>query len=198
MMYINMDKTTKENVNFQRIIRGKGARSKTERYTLIKDMIIQMKRHGIRYPLKLRQYTVEEHVPLIQKYLNEKHPGEYRLSVFGEYGQMKPLWKGSERAKKDICLYLMDGHYYGIRKLNSMFGKDMYYCLECEATFHSKLEHRQSCAAKCPRCCGIGAEFPCKEIENFEINCPECFNLFKNQDCYNRHIEKGICQTFKR
>uniref|UniRef100_A0A914NVD8 Uncharacterized protein n=1 Tax=Meloidogyne incognita TaxID=6306 RepID=A0A914NVD8_MELIC len=91
LMYINMDNSPKEKMNFQRIIAGKGARSKTQRYTLIKDMLIQMKRHGIRYPLKLQEYNVEEHAPLIQKYFNEKFPGEYRLAVIGEYGQMKPL-----------------------------------------------------------------------------------------------------------
>nr|CAD2205483.1 unnamed protein product [Meloidogyne enterolobii] len=198
LLYVNMVKTTRANVNFLNLIRGKGESAKLYRCKLIKDMLTQMEKHGINYSPNLSHYSVEEHVPLIQKYFNEKFPGEYRLAVFGEEGHMTPLWKGADRAKKDICLYLMDGHYYGIRKLNTLFGKHMYYCLECEATYHNKNEHRQTCAAKCPRCCGMGADFPCKEIENYEINCPECFNLFRNPSCFERHIEKGICQIFKR
>uniref|UniRef100_A0A1I8BHT5 DNA-directed DNA polymerase n=1 Tax=Meloidogyne hapla TaxID=6305 RepID=A0A1I8BHT5_MELHA len=198
LLYVNMAKSSKENVKFQRIISGKGARSTLHRRMLIKEMLKQMKQHGIRYAPNLRHYSVEEHVPLIQKYLNERFPGEYRLSVFGENGQTRQLWKGPDRAKKDVILYLKEGHFYGIRKLNTFFGKHSYYCIECEVTYHSKKEHRQTCVAKCPRCCGIGADFPCKEIKNVEINCLKCSNLFRNKECYKRHIEKGICQMFKR
>jgi len=193
-----MAKTPKANDTFHRLVNGKGAKAKLNRCMLIKDMLIEMKRHGIRYPASLQYYSVEEHVPLIQKYLNEKFPAEYRLSVFGENGQTKPIWKGSDRAQKDICIYINEGHYFGIRKLNSLFGKNIYYCLDCETTYQKKNEHRQVCAAKCPRCCGMGPDFPCKEIENFELKCLKCNNLLRNPTCYKRHIDKGICEIFKR
>jgi len=193
-----MAKTPKANDTFHRLVKGKGAKAKLNRSMLIKNMLIEMKRHGIRYPTNLQYYSVEEHVPLIQKYLNEKFPGEYRLSIFGENGQTRPIWKGSDRAQKDICIYINEGHYYGIRKLNSLFGKNIYYCLDCETTYQKKNEQRQVCAAKCPRCCGMGPDFPCKEIENFELKCLKCNNLFRNPICYKRHIDKGICEIFKR
>ena len=118
-----MAKTPKANDTFHRLVNGKGAKAKLNRSMLIKNMLIEMKRHGIRYPTNLQYYSVEEHVPLIQKYLNEKFPGEYRLSIFGENGQTRPIWKGSDRAQKDICIYINEGHYYGIRKLNSLSAK---------------------------------------------------------------------------
>ena len=35
---------------------------------------------------------------------------------------LKPLFKGSIRARYDICIYLYQGHYYGIRNINSFIG----------------------------------------------------------------------------
>jgi len=198
MRYINLEKSTNENVKFQRLVHGKGAKAKLYRRNLIKDMFIQFKKQGIRYPANLKYYNVEEHVPLVQKFLNECYPGQYRLSVFGDNGQTRPIWKGNDRGKKDISLYIKDGHYYGIRKLNSLFGKDLYYCLECESTYHERNKHRQTCSAKCPRCCGMGADFPCKQIDGFELYCSKCSNVFRNPNCYKRHLEKEICRIFKR
>nr|CAD2200857.1 unnamed protein product [Meloidogyne enterolobii] len=198
ILYVNLEKTTSAQKNFMRLVNENGAKYKLNRIILIKKMLEQMKKHGIRFPLGLQQYIVEEHAPLIQKLLNEQFPGEYRLAIFGETGQMKSLWKGRERAKKDICIYLMNGHYYGIRNVNTLFGKDMYYCIECESPYQRKTEHRQNCIAKCQRCCGIGSDFPCKEIEGFEHFCQQCSILFRNPICYTRHLEKGICQIFKR
>nr|CAD2198539.1 unnamed protein product [Meloidogyne enterolobii] len=73
--YVNMAKTPKANDTFHRLVNGKGAKAKLNRSMLIKNMLIEMKRHGIRYPTNLQYYSVEEHVPLIQKYLNEKFLG---------------------------------------------------------------------------------------------------------------------------
>ena len=35
---------------------------------------------------------------------------------------LKPLFKGKQRARYDICIYLSQGHYYGIRNLNAFIG----------------------------------------------------------------------------
>lgn len=194
--HVNLKKSTIDNVKFQRLVNGQTKNAKVGLTSLINDMIQQMLRYGIRYPLYAANYTVEEHVPMVQRLLDLKYPGKYRISVFGEHGKIRPLWKGQERAEHEICLYLKDDHYYGIRSLNSLFGT--YYCLDCEAPYHNKISHRKSCVAKCPRCCGIGFGFPCKDSEEFSQKCLKCSNIFRNIDCYRRHIEKGICKIFKR
>jgi len=148
------------------------------------------------YPTCAPQYTVEEHVPMLQRYLNLRFPGKYRISIFGERWKLRPLWKGTERAEHEIALYLKDEHYYGIRNVNALFGS--YYCIDCEAPYSKKIDHRQKCVAKCPRCCGMGFGFPCKVLADFSKKCLQCLNIFKNPDCYKRHIEKGICKIFKR
>ena len=39
-----------------------------------------------------------------------------------KHGMLKPLFKGTKRARYDVCIYLSDGHYFGIRNLNSFLG----------------------------------------------------------------------------
>nr|CAD2177719.1 unnamed protein product [Meloidogyne enterolobii] len=194
--HVNLQKTTVANNKFHRLINGQNNRAKIERTLLIKEMLQQMPRYGIRYPTYAPQYTVEEHVPLIQRFLYLRFPGKYRISVFGEQGRIRPIWKGAERAEHEIALYLKGEHYYGIKNLNALFGS--YYCIDCETPYTKKFAHRHKCVAKCPRCCGIGFGFPCKVIEGYSKKCLQCANIFKNPECYKRHIEKGICNIFKR
>nr|CAD2208735.1 unnamed protein product [Meloidogyne enterolobii] len=75
---------------------------------------------------------------------------------------------------------------------------NLYYCLDCETTYDNKKKHRQTCVAKCPRCCGMGPDFPCKETETFQETCLNCNNIFRNPACYKRHKDKGICKIFNR
>nr|CAD2203283.1 unnamed protein product [Meloidogyne enterolobii] len=196
ILYVNLEKTNVEKKKFHRLINGQNKRAKIERTLLIKEMLQQMPRYGIRYPTYAPQYTVEEHVPLIQRFLDLRFPGKYRISVFGEQGRIRPIWKGAERAEHEIALYLKGEHYYGIRNLNALFGS--YYCIDCEAPYTQKYAHRNKCIAKCPRCCGIGYGFPCKVIEGYSKKCLQCANTFKNPDCFKRHTEKGICKIYKR
>ena len=39
-----------------------------------------------------------------------------------KHGMLKPLFKGAKRARYDICIYLYQGHFYGIKNLNSFLG----------------------------------------------------------------------------
>nr|CAD2207804.1 unnamed protein product [Meloidogyne enterolobii] len=196
LKHVNLEKSNVANVKFQRLVNSQSKNAKIERTLLINEMLQQMLIYKIRYPHYAPQYTVEEHVPLIQKLLDLRFPGKYRISVFGENGNMRPIWKGPERAEHEIGLYLKQGHYYGIRCVNALFGTP--YCIDCEAPYRNKNAHRQSCVAKCPRCCGMGYGFPCKEIEGYSQKCFECANIFRNPECYKRHKDKKICKIFKR
>nr|CAD2176394.1 unnamed protein product [Meloidogyne enterolobii] len=164
ILHVNLDKTILENKKFQRLVNGQNKNAIFKREFLIKEMLQQLFRHGIRYPTCAAEYTYDEHVPMLQRYLNLRWPAK--------------------------------GHYYGIRNLNALFGS--YYCIDCEAPYTKKIDHRKKCVAKCPRCCGMGFGFPCKVLEDFSKKCLQCLNIFKNPECYKRHIEKGICKIFKR
>jgi len=135
--YISNTKTPQDKVKFQRLAQGSGIKAKSNRILLIKNMISQMRKYRISYPMNEKIYSVEEHVPLVQKLLDLQYPGEYRLDIFREFGKTKPAWKSKDRARNDLCLYLKDGHFYGIRKINTFFGTN-YYCLDCEVTYKFK------------------------------------------------------------
>uniref|UniRef100_A0A1I8C2A8 DNA-directed DNA polymerase n=1 Tax=Meloidogyne hapla TaxID=6305 RepID=A0A1I8C2A8_MELHA len=197
MLYVSKPKTPLASVQFQRLTQGSDIKSKYNRTQLIKTTLIQMKNNKIPYPRNERIYNVDEHVPLIQKLLDIQFPGQYRIAIFGEFGRTKSIWKCKKRARNDICLYLKDEHFSGIRKLNTFFGTD-YYCLDCEATYKCKKTHRAKCLAKCPRCCGMGIDYPCEEIEGYMKQCNECNNLFRNPKCYHEHIMSNICILYKR
>nr|CAD2205759.1 unnamed protein product [Meloidogyne enterolobii] len=160
-------------------------------------MLSQMKQHKVPYPMNEKIYNVDEHVPLVQKLLDILYPGQYRIAIFGDRGNAKPIWKGKKRAHNELCLFLKDEHFSGIRKLNTLFGTD-YYCLDCETTYDKKKNHRATCLAKCPRCCGMGIDYPCEEIEGYMKQCQKCSNIFRNPKCFHEHIMKNICRLYKR
>jgi len=142
-MYKKTKLNQRENLRFQRLVNGNGKMAKYRRTKFIVDMLKDMRRKGIKYPLDEHIYTVDKHVPMIQDYLNKKWPNEYRLSVFGQRGRMRPMWKGANRAKQEIGLYLKNGHYSPIRNISKLFGA--YYCMECESTFSDPILHRAKC-----------------------------------------------------
>lgn len=144
-MYKKIKGDRNGNKRFQRVVNGIGTFSKHRRARLIMDIILQMKKRGINYPLDEPFYTVDKHMPMIQEYLNKRWPNEYRLSVFGQKGRMRPMWKGANRAKQEIGLYLKNGHYSPIRNISKLFGT--YYCMECESTFSDPILHRAKCVS---------------------------------------------------
>ena len=52
--------------------------------------------------------------------------------------------------------------------------------------------------AKCPRCCGMGWGFPCPVLKNYYKECNDCNNIFRHPKCFDRHLERQICEHYKR
>ncbi|KAH7697177.1 hypothetical protein AAVH_35742, partial [Aphelenchoides avenae] len=52
----------------------------------------------------LPSYSIEEHLPLVQQYYNQRWPGLYRIAAFADIGVYKPVFKG-EMAQYDVCVY---------------------------------------------------------------------------------------------
>ncbi|KAH7706211.1 hypothetical protein AAVH_26558, partial [Aphelenchoides avenae] len=48
----------------------------------------------------LPRYSIEEHLPLVQQYYNQRWPGLYRIAAFTDIGVYKPVFKG-EMAQYD-------------------------------------------------------------------------------------------------
>ena len=84
-------------------------------------------------------------------------------------------------------------------------------------SYTSDETHRASCKAKCSKCWHMGGynicncllndcnfvlgwEGPCKPDKEvlYSVVCAGCNKNFTNRQCYQRHIDQGICNLFKR
>lgn len=169
------------------------------RQALVIQLLVDMGTHDFEIPLDLPAYTVEEHAPMLQQYFDRRYgPGAFRLTIFSSVGTLKPIFRGNDfPARCEICLYLWDGHFWGIRRHNILFGS-RFYCLDCSRPYKSKDKHTIRCRAKCMQCCGIGWGFPCKVEPTFERECDGCHKTFRNANCFKRHLDRNICDIFKR
>ena len=108
---------------FHKLISGEDRLNKERRIEIARGLLQDIQKSGIHIDANLEGYSVEIHIPLIQQYFYQMDNPEdrCRIIVFGEYGMLKPIYKGTTRAKWDIPLYLADSHFYGIRNLRSIF-----------------------------------------------------------------------------
>ncbi|KAH7724141.1 hypothetical protein AAVH_08401 [Aphelenchoides avenae] len=150
----------------------------------------------------LANYSIEEHVPQVQQYYNQRWPGLYRIAAFTENGVYKPVFKG-ELAQYDVCVYrsVTDGgswHFDGVRNVAKIFGKDN-YCLDCEKPYYRKQKHTIDCIRRCSNCARMGPDFPClPDDPAFFKKCDDCGKSFSNKSCYEVHLTSGMCRLYHR
>ena len=108
---------------FHKLISGEDRFNKERRVKIARGLLQDIENSGIHIEANLEAYSIELHIPLIQQYFYQMENPEdrCRIIVFGEYGMLKPVYKGITRAKWDIPIYLSDSHFYGIRNLRSIF-----------------------------------------------------------------------------
>ena len=127
-------KQTRRN-KFHRLISQRTVAYAEQRQNIAKELIEKINQSGIKISPSLDKYSVDEHVPLIQKYFDQLDPEKRcRIVVFGEHGMMKPLFKGKQRWRWTIPIYHFQNHFYGIRKINQFF-MVRNYCIDCESNF---------------------------------------------------------------
>ena len=124
-MQASEDKSIKKmhQQQFHKLINGEDRFNKERRVQIARGLLEDIQKSGIHIEANLQGYSVEIHIPLIQEYFYQMTDPEdrCRIIVYGEYGMLKPIYKGTTRAKWDIPLYLADSHFYGIRNLRSIF-----------------------------------------------------------------------------
>lgn len=140
-------------------------------------------------------YTVEEHVPVVQKYYDANYPGMYRIVVFSTNGDCRPVFVAKERAKFDVCIYYNGEHFDGVRNVNGLFGP-RYYCIDCERPYSDRVSHTAKCKRRCKQCARIGPEYPCKPDGYFH-KCQQCNKTFRNRICYREHMGT-MCKLYHR
>lgn len=104
---------------FTRMINKRDPYNRQRRIDTAKELLQKIIDSGIRIDDTLPAYSIQEHLPLIQKYFDSLEDPEERcrIVVFGQYGMLKPMFKGSNRAKWNIPIFFHEGHFWGIRNL---------------------------------------------------------------------------------
>lgn len=104
-------------------------------------------------------YDAGVYIPRIQEYYDQKWPGEFRIFVFGRYGQYKPLLKTGDKDNRIVLTLYYDEstqHFDVIPTITSFFGGIKQYCYACERPFRKIDDHRMKCKQLCIHCRGIG------------------------------------------
>ncbi|KAI1710636.1 DNA polymerase type b, organellar and viral domain-containing protein [Ditylenchus destructor] len=123
----------------------------------------------------------EEYYGIMQAYYDREFAGMYRIVVFDENPELKPIWKGPSKRKYEVPIYLtmndqQEGHY--------------------DVSYQVDKDHRLSCIARCPRCCSIGPEYPCVS-DGKDRKCNDCKRVFVTAQCFVNHQNNGCCRLYK-
>ncbi|KAL3087021.1 hypothetical protein niasHS_005260 [Heterodera schachtii] len=146
----------------------------------------------------MNAYGIDQLQP-IQDYWDQRFPGLYRIVLFEDRPEVlpKPIWKGPTGRRFDVTLFLSNGHYDGIKKINCFFKLSRHYCVDCECTYDKALKHTLECIRRCPQCAKIGPEHPCAKEPGIKIRCASCNRFFFSQRCYDSH-RGPTCSLLKR
>lgn len=116
----------------------------------------------------------------------------YNIIVY-QYGckGRSVIFNGNNNSDKNLNLIYDNGHYNVITSLTSAFNCG-YYCENCHVPYNSKNDHR--CMVTCPLC---QQSPPCLQ-KYTNVKCNECNRDFRDQNCYDQHKSKNICDKVKR
>ncbi|KAL3104557.1 hypothetical protein niasHT_022815 [Heterodera trifolii] len=93
-------------------------------------------------PTNLEAYGLE-HIKSVQDYWDKSTPGLYRIVLF-EHAPAelpRPLWKGPPGRRFNVTLFLQEGHYNAIKRINSFFNLGRKYCIDCECSYGNDRKH---------------------------------------------------------
>ncbi|KAH7724803.1 hypothetical protein AAVH_07673 [Aphelenchoides avenae] len=143
-------------------------------------------------PLGQKSYGLDD-VKKVYEYFEEKFPETYRILVFTEASGTSTVYNSGNNARHTICLYYHEGQF-DLMKSPQKFFRKKHYCVDCEKTYENQADHT-NCKIRCQLCFRNGYGYPCKG--NLELECPDCYKLFPNQDCMDVH-RPYLCNTYHR
>uniref|UniRef100_A0A914HP88 DNA-directed DNA polymerase n=1 Tax=Globodera rostochiensis TaxID=31243 RepID=A0A914HP88_GLORO len=148
-------------------------------------------------PLNLEAYDADTYVPrVVDHWNNTQQQHRFAVFIFGSTGQYQPLFKYTDNTyDTPLLLYFNNEHFDGVQKQGGLFGQP--YCLECERPYNKASNHNKSCKARCMLCGRAGPAFPCSPLDGFFKKCDGCIKKFRNNNCYNHHLQSGFCKRSK-
>ena len=137
--------------------------------------------------------TPLNHILLQVQRVYDKKYGIHQIFLFEFQNGPKAVFKGKKIASHEnfLCI-LNDGKYFGVKNASRLYGRNT-FCLECGTTYSHGFIHKKTCPNRCPACTRVGIKFPCKGDD--KILCEKCNREFRNQECFDSHIDQGICGT---
>lgn len=121
----------------------------------------------------------------------------YRLIIFDP--RQNVLYEGAPTAQNEIAtpiyLLLFKNHFYPITSLTGAFAVS-YFCRWCLKGYRDRNQHK-SCVYSCDLC---NQSPPCEMLlggRNEDKPCVDCNRVFFNDDCYNNHKRKRVCQRVR-
>ena len=107
-------------------------------------------------PRNLTSYDAADWLQRIQAFYDQQYPEQFRIFIFGRFGQYKPKMKtGALSNLHTLCLYYDNNHYDVIPRITRFFASVESYCFACEAPYKDKLKHRLKCEVLCILCRGL-------------------------------------------
>ena len=161
----------------------KGNSRNTNWYNLInKKRTTKRKKEMLRFCWKYRlNHTHPLDMDILKK-LDSHSDFHYQIIVIKDCQQM---FVGTDRPKVIYLLY-SDKHFDLITSMPAYTG-DHYYCKYCNMSFRRAAKHR--CENSCFYC---RSHHPC--ITTTSQHCSNCNFTFVSPECFEHHIESGICQ----
>ncbi|CAL2031244.1 unnamed protein product [Caenorhabditis brenneri] len=115
------------------------------------------------------------------------YAGKFQIVCFAKNSTV-PYYSGPYLGKKkELYIYLSDGHYCGIRSVKKLLNAS-YYCSLCNTRYQNAASHYK---------CGLLHQ-PCGQEEcpttpqDVKRCCQKCFVTFRSEACYNNHLKRGV------
>ncbi|KAL3080637.1 hypothetical protein niasHS_012981 [Heterodera schachtii] len=140
-----------------------------------------------------------EHLVKVQQHWDRIYTGMYRIVLFTDQPEElpRPIWKGPMGRRFCVSLFLSEGHYHGIKKINCFFKLGRKYCVDCECFFTIDTKHTMSCKSRCHQCGKVGPQYPCIRVQGVCLHCQQCKRFFFSQSCFDGHRPQ-MCNLIKR
>ena len=138
----------------------------------------------------------------LQKYYYENY-GNLRIIFYcpesAVHSKSHVLYRGAHIPKcQNLCVYKnLNGFYYVIKDVKRFFyassAKKFVYCHDCNSLYKSDfpIAHKKSCPNLCKGCFLMHSN--CEG--NLDLQCDHCKRKFANQECFDYHLQNGLCGT---
>ena len=105
-----------------------------------------------------------------------------------------PILNCNRTAKgKPIILYLADSHFYLVKSVNTLLGREGRLCLNCFKFLRNRVRVHKCDKDLCLDCkCFCSSDKEGREV----IQCPSCFRIFKSRECFDNHLTIGKSVKF--